>query len=151
MEMGAFSVSLAVKDLQAAQAFYEKLGFSRTGGDGKGYLIIKINVHVCESGATVGLFQGMLIERGQHASAALQVVPGIGSYPDPDLQHHLQPHAACGKDGSPLEEFTDVREIRESLLAGGIDLTTDTDPAGIERVSKHFRQVRMRADAAHIA
>lgn len=100
MELGAFSVSLAVKDLQAARAFYEKLGFSRTGGDGNGYLIM------VNGGATVGLFQGMF------EGNILTFNPGLR------------------QDGSALEEFTDVREIRESLLAGGIDLTTDTDPDG---------------------
>ena len=117
MEMGAFSVSLAVKDLQAAQAFYEKLGFSRTGGDGKGYLIM---VH---GGATVGLFQGMF------EGNILTFNPGMR------------------QDGSPLEEFTDVREIRESEVgfaasepvAGGIDLTTDTDPAGTGPAHIAFR------------
>ena len=97
------------KDLQAAQAFYEKLGFSRTGGDGKGYLIM---VH---GGATVGLFQGMF------EGNILTFNPGMR------------------QDGSPLEEFTDVREIRESLLAGGIDLTTDTDPAGTGPAHIAFR------------
>ena len=100
MELGAFSVSLAVKDLQAARAFYEKLGFSRTGGDGKGYLIM------VNGGATVGLFQGMF------EGNILTFNPGLR------------------QDGSALEEFTDVREIRESLLAGGVALTTDTDPDG---------------------
>ena len=100
MELGAFSVSLAVKDLQAARAFYEKLGFSRTGGDGTGYLIM------VNGGATVGLFQGMF------EGNILTFNPGLR------------------QDGSALEEFTDVREIRESLLADGVDLTTDTDPDG---------------------
>ena len=100
MELGSFSVSLAVKDLQAARAFYEKLGFSRTGGDGKGYLIL------VNGGATVGLFQGMF------EGNILTFNPGLR------------------QDGSPLEEFTDVREIREALIAGGIELTTDTDPDG---------------------
>ncbi|MDE0225874.1 MAG: VOC family protein [Gammaproteobacteria bacterium] len=100
MELGAFSVSLAVKDLQAARAFYEKLGFCRTGGDGKGYLIMD------NGGATIGLFQGMF------EGNILTFNPGLR------------------QDGSPLEEFTDIREIRESLVAGGIDLTTDTDPDG---------------------
>ena len=54
MELGAFSVSLAVKDLQASRAFYETLGFSAMGGDAaQGWLILK-------NGSTViGLFQGM--------------------------------------------------------------------------------------------
>ncbi len=109
MELGAFSVSLAVRDLQAARAFYEKLGFSHTGGDGKGYLIM------VNGGATVGLFQGMF------EGNILTFNPGLR------------------QDGSPLEEFTDVREIRESLVAGGIDLTTDTDPDGTGPAHVAFR------------
>ena len=100
MEIGAFSMSLAVKDLQAAQAFYEKLGFARTGGDGTGYVIM------VNAGATIGLFQGMF------EGNILTFNPGLR------------------QDGSQLDEFTDVREIRESLLASGIQMKTDTDPAG---------------------
>ena len=66
-------------------------------------------------GATVGLFQGMF------EGNILTFNPGMR------------------QDGSPLEEFTDVREIRESLLAGGIDLTTDTDPAGTGPAHIAFR------------
>ena len=100
MELGAFSVSLAVKDLQVARAFYEQLGFSRTGGDGSGYLIM------VNGSATIGLFQGMF------EGNILTFNPGLR------------------QDGSQLAEFTDVREIRESLTAGGIEMATDTDPAG---------------------
>ncbi|MCK5858325.1 hypothetical protein [Abyssibacter sp.] len=54
MELGAFSVSLAVKDIQASKAFYEKLGFEVTGGD------ITQNWLVLRNGtSTIGLFQGM--------------------------------------------------------------------------------------------
>ena len=53
MELGAFSVSLNVKDLEASKAFYEKLGFEQTGGDGSGYLIM-VNGSV-----VIGLFHGM--------------------------------------------------------------------------------------------
>ena len=100
MELGAFSVSLAVKDLRAAQAFYEKLGFARSGGDGKGYLIM------ANGGATIGLFQGMF------DGNILTFNPGLR------------------QDGSALDTFTDIREIRASLAAAGIELTTDTDPDG---------------------
>ena len=100
MDLGAFSVSLSVKDLQVAKAFYEKLGFSRAGGDGTGYLIM------VNGSATIGLFQGMF------EGNILTFNPG------------LRP------DGSQLDEFTDVREIRESLVAGGVEMTTDTDPDG---------------------
>ena len=53
MNLGAFSVSLAVKDLTISRGFYEKLGFEKLGGDGESFLIVK-------NGTTViGLFQGM--------------------------------------------------------------------------------------------
>ena len=100
MELGAFSVSLAVKDLQAAKAFYEKLGFSRIGGDDTGYLMM------VNGNATIGLFQGMF------EGNILTFNPGLR------------------QDGSQQTEFTDVREIRKSLLANGIEMETDTDPEG---------------------
>ncbi len=100
MDLGAFSVSLSVKDLQVAKAFYEKLGFSRAGGDGTGYLIM------VNGSATIGLFQGMF------EGNILTFNPGLR------------------RDGSQLDEFTDIREIRDSLIAGGIELQTDTDPDG---------------------
>ena len=100
MDLGAFSVSLSVKDLQVATAFYEKLGFRRAGGDGTGYLIM------VNGNATIGLFQGMF------EGNILTFNPGLR------------------RDGSQLDEFTDVREIRESLIAAGVELTTDTDPGG---------------------
>ena len=54
MQLGAFSVSLAVKDIAASAAFYENLGFSRFGGD------ITQNWLILKNGETViGLFQGM--------------------------------------------------------------------------------------------
>ena len=100
MDLGAFSVSLSVKDLQVARAFYEKLGFSRAGGDGTGYLIM------ANGSATIGLFQGMF------EGNILTFNPGLR------------------RDGSQLDEFTDVREIRESLVAAGVEMTTDTNPDG---------------------
>lgn len=54
MKLGAFSISLAVKDIQASKEFYEKLGFDSFGGDcGQGWTILKNGEHV------IGLFQGM--------------------------------------------------------------------------------------------
>lgn len=53
MELGAFSVSLNVSDLAASKAFYETLGFSQTGGDGDGYVIM------VNPPAVIGLFHGM--------------------------------------------------------------------------------------------
>ena len=99
MELGAFSVSLAVKDLQASRAFYEKLGFSAMGGDAaQGWLILK-------NGSTViGLFQGMFEKN------ILTFNPG------------------WDQAAQPLGSFTDVREIQASLDAEGVDITTRADP-----------------------
>ena len=100
MQLGAFSVSLSVEDLEASRSFYEKLGFRQTGGDGTGYLIMVNDTTI------IGLFHGMF------EGNILTFNPGLR------------------QDGSQLDEFTDVREIRESLLANGIEMKTDTDPAG---------------------
>ena len=99
MELGAFSVSLAVKDLAVSKAFYEKLGFSALGGDADhGYLIMK-------NGSTViGLFQGMF------EGNILTFNPG------------------WDQDASELDEFTDVREIQARLKAAGLSLTREADP-----------------------
>lgn len=100
MQLGAFSISLAVKSLDVSRSFYEKLGFTVTGGDGRQYLMM-IN------GTTIiGLFQG-LFEKN-----ILTFNPGLA------------------QDTSQLAEFTDVRDIRASLVADGIGMTTDTDPDG---------------------
>ena len=111
MEIGAFSVSLAVKDLPAAKAFYEKLGFSQTGGDGRGYVMM------VNGSATIGLFRGMF------EGNILTFNPGLR------------------QDGSRLDQFTDVREIRAALTAQGIELDTDTDtdPAGTGPAHVTFR------------
>jgi len=54
MKLGAFSISLSVKDLKASKAFYEKLGFKQSGGDfEKNYVIMK------NQNTLIGLFQGM--------------------------------------------------------------------------------------------
>jgi len=101
MELGAFSVSLAVKDLAVSRAFYEKLGFSSFAGDAsQGWLILR-------NGSTViGLFQGML-DRNM-----LTFNPG------------------WDQDASTLAFFTDVREIQHSLETQGVELATRADPAG---------------------
>ena len=98
MQLGAFSVSLAVQDLAASRSFYEKLGFTVTGGDGEKYLMMV-------NGATIiGLFQG-LFERN-----ILTFNPGLA------------------QDTSRVEDFTDVRDIRAALVAEGVEMATDTDP-----------------------
>lgn len=99
MELGAFSVSLAVKDIQASKAFYEKLGFEVTGGD------ITQNWLVLRNGtSTIGLFQGMF------ESNILTFNPGWG--------------AQC----NALEGFDDVRAIQAQLKTAGVDLITEADP-----------------------
>lgn len=99
MELGAFSVSLAVKDIEASRAFYEKLGFSTMGGDqSQGWLILR-------NGATViGLFQGMFDKN------ILTFNPGWDQ-------------SAC-----PLKSFTDVRDLQQSLERQGISISTRADP-----------------------
>ncbi|MCC6284651.1 MAG: VOC family protein [Phycisphaerales bacterium] len=90
MQLGAFSVSLAVKDLGASKAFYEKLGFAPMGGDGKGWLILQNGT------TTIGLFQGMFDKN------ILTFNPG--------WNHRTETLAA----------FDDVRDIQRRLVAAGI-------------------------------
>jgi catechol 2,3-dioxygenase-like lactoylglutathione lyase family enzyme len=99
MELGAFSVSLTVKDLSVSRAFYEKLGFEVTGGAEEHNYLILVN-----RGTVIGLFQGMF-ERN-----ILTFNPGL-----------------AGPDMEPLGEFTDVREIQRSLQSDGIELTEEAD------------------------
>ena len=96
--LGAFSVSLAVKNLPASQAFYEKLGFKQVMGDlTQNWLILRNGT------ITIGLFQGMF-ERN-----TFTFNPGWT--------------AEC----EPLKEFTDVREIQKGLKAGGLTLASEAD------------------------
>jgi lactoylglutathione lyase len=97
MELGNFSVSLSVKDLQASRAFYEKLGFSVFIGDAKNWLIMK-------NGPTnIGLFQGMFPKN------TLTFNPGWDS------------------NGNKLESFTDVRELQRRLKASGVAFASEAD------------------------
>ena len=100
MELGAFSVSLAVKEIAASREFYEKLGFSVFGGDQtQRWLIMK-------SGTTlIGLFQGMFEKN------MLTFNPGWDS------------------DARPLPTFTDVREIQRHLRSQGVVVTQAVDEA----------------------
>lgn len=100
MELGAFSVSLAVKDLALSRAFYEKLGFTEFGGNAaQGWLILK-------NGATViGLFQGMFDKN------ILTFNPG------------------WDQDAKALGSFTDVRQVQEALDEAGVAITTRADAA----------------------
>jgi len=110
MDLGAFSVSLSVKDIAASRDFYQKLGFEPIGGNADdNWLILRNGDHV------IGLFQGMFEKN------ILTFNPGW------DQQ--------CNETGS----FTDVREIQRKLKAQGVALTSEADesstgPAGITLV-----------------
>jgi catechol 2,3-dioxygenase-like lactoylglutathione lyase family enzyme len=98
MELGNFSVSLAVKDLSASRAFYEKLGFEVFGGEAaNGWLIMK------SPSCIIGLFQGMF-ERNM-----LTFNPGWNA------------------EGKPLTSFTDVRDVQKALRAAGVALASEAD------------------------
>jgi catechol 2,3-dioxygenase-like lactoylglutathione lyase family enzyme len=97
-DLGAFSVSLTVNDLGTSREFYEKLGFEQRGGDGEHYLIMV-------NGSTViGLFQGMFDKN------ILTFNPGLA------------------QSTERVEDFTDIRELRDHIVSSGIELTTDLDP-----------------------
>ncbi len=98
MELGNFSVSLAVKDIEASKQFYQKLGFTVFGGDqSQKWLIMK-------NGATnIGLFQGMF------ENNILTFNPGWTS------------------DAMPLPEFTDVRQVQRQLKAVGVTMIAEAD------------------------
>lgn len=99
LELGAFSVSLAVADLDASRAFYTALGFEVTGGDpDEGWLILK------NGESTLGLFHGMF-ERN-----LLTFNPGL----TPRMER--------------LDRFTDVREVERRVREAGIEPTTGVDP-----------------------
>ena len=98
MDLGAFSVSLAVKDLEASRKFYEKFGFKAFAGDtSKKWLILKNGDHV------IGLFQGMFEKN------ILTFNPGWNS------------------DAQPLGEFTDIRELQRQLKASGVNMISEAD------------------------
>ncbi|MBK7428822.1 MAG: VOC family protein [Saprospiraceae bacterium] len=98
MNPGAFSISLAVKDIHASKAFYEKIGFTEFGGNlDKGWLILK------NGSSLIGLFQGMFEKN------ILTFNPG------------------WDQDAQPLDEFSDVREIQKNLKAAGIQFESEAD------------------------
>ncbi len=104
MELGAFSISLAVSDLAASKAFYEKLGFAESGGDAEQGWLIMVN-----QPAVIGLFSGMFDKN------ILTFNPGM----------------VLG--GDQPEDFTDVREIEAKLIEAGLELgdrTSDDTPEG---------------------
>ncbi len=101
MELGAFSISLAVKDLSASRTFYEKLGFEVSGGNEEhNYLILRNGDHM------IGLFQGMFDKN------ILTFNPGWNN------------------QAEEVEPFTDVRELQRQLKAAGVALIEEVDEAG---------------------
>jgi catechol 2,3-dioxygenase-like lactoylglutathione lyase family enzyme len=98
MKLGAFSISLAVKDIAASRAFYEKFGFQVFGGDqAQNWLILKNGEHI------VGLFQGMF-ERN-----TLTFNPG------------------WDQNAQTIPDFTDVRELQRQLKSQGVALAVEAD------------------------
>ncbi len=100
MRLGNFSVSLAVKDLAASRAFYEKLGFRVVGGNGKNYSILQNET------STIGLYQGMFDKN------SLTFNPG------------------WDRSCNTLPDFEDVREIQRELKSRGLKLEVAADEAG---------------------
>jgi len=100
MELGAFSISLAVKNIEASMAFYEKFGFKIIGGDAsQNWLILKNGDH------TIGLFQDMFEKN------TLTFNPG------------------WDKNAAQVDTFTDVRDLQRQLKAQGVELLTEADEA----------------------
>lgn len=98
MKVGAFSVSLSVKDIKASKEFYENLGFSVFAGDiARNYLIMK------NGNALIGLFQGMF------QNNILTFNPG------------------WDENAAKLDSFDDVREIQRELKQKGANLLTQAD------------------------
>ncbi len=98
MELGAFSVSLAVKDIEASKRFYEKLGFTVFAGDqSQHWLIMKNGDHA------IGLFQGMF------------------------EKNILTFNSGWDSDAQPLSAFTDVREVQRQLKARGVEFVSEAD------------------------
>jgi len=98
MHLGHFSISLAVKDLSASRAFYEKLGFQVIGGQAEQNWLILQN-----GDTTIGLFQGMF------ENNLMTFNPGWNAR------------------GERLDEFTDVRDIQREVKKQGLTPTTEAD------------------------
>lgn len=98
MELGAFSISLNVKDIQKSKEFYSKLGFTSLGGD------VSENWAILKNGnCVIGLFQGMFDKN------ILTFNPG------------------WNQNAENLESFTDVRELQKQLKEKGITILTEAD------------------------
>ncbi len=103
MELGCFSLSLAVKDIEASKKFYEKLGFKVFAGDlTQKWLIMK------NGALNIGLFQGMF-EKNMVTF-------------NPGWSH----------DAEELDSFTDVRELQQRIKESGVEIVNEAeeDPSG---------------------
>ncbi len=101
MELGAFSISLAVEDLEASRAFYEKFGFEVVGGDASESWLILRNGY-----CTLGLFQGMFDKN------IITFNPGWDD------------------KAQPVGDFTDVRDLQRELKSKGVSFLTEADEGG---------------------
>lgn len=99
MQLGNFSISLTVKDINASKTFYENLGFKTVGGNLDQHWVVMQN-----GDTKIGLFQGMFEKN------LLTFNPGWNS------------------NAETLDDFLDVRDIQKNLQAAGIALTTTADP-----------------------
>ena len=98
MELGAFSISLTVKDLEVSKSFYEKLGFQVYGGEAaQNWLIMKNGDHI------IGLFQGMFEKN------ILTFNPG------------------WDQNANKLDSFVDVRNLQRELKARGLSIEQEAD------------------------
>ena len=98
MELGEFSISLAVKNIETSRAFYEKFGFKVVGGDAtQNWLILR------NSGHTIGLFQGMFEKN------SLTFNPGWND------------------NAAQVDTFTDIRDLQRQLKSQGVELLSEAD------------------------
>lgn len=97
MNLGCFSISLAVKDLKKSKAFYEKIGFKVFAGEESNHFLIMKN-----GDTNIGLFQGMFEKN------ILTFNPG------------------WNQQAENIESFTDVRDLREQFKSKGIEITQDS-------------------------
>ena len=101
MELGAFSISLAVRDIRVSRDFYAKLGFEEIGGNADdNWLVLRNDDHV------IGLFQGMFEKN------MLTFNPG------------------WNQQCENLDTFTDVREMQRSLRAQGVEIEVEAEESG---------------------
>ena len=96
MDIGAFSISLAVADMATSREFYATLGFEMVAGDGENWTIVSNGTHV------IGLFHGMF------DANILTFNPGWAGV------------------GQPADEFVDIRELRDEFAASGLKINDDT-------------------------